>query len=203
MKWGCAMVNPSDTCPAPLPGDPKAGDSTGRPIYKRVRDVRETNRNESYLYYWAGFDNWLIGPDYKQGTAWVMSTGSTKALCPDFCAGQHGLKKKTTSAHRVLSTNTRSRSPYRRVRSSRLRIFASRVRQAGRARRAPVAVLALDVPFFKMGRQGYMCIRICVCGCRPPPGKAGAPGRCRCGPFPSHTRTLMHAHMFGCRGVLR
>ncbi len=83
MRWGCAMVNPSDACPAPLPGDPKAGDGTIRPIYKRVRDVRETNRNEPYLYYWAGFDNWLIGPDYKQGTALVMSTGSTKALCPD------------------------------------------------------------------------------------------------------------------------
>jgi hypothetical protein len=84
MKWGCATVNPSDNCLAPLPGDPKAGDGTIRPIYKRVRDVVSTTYlNEPYLYYWAGFDNWLIGPDYKQGTAWVMSTGSTNALCPD------------------------------------------------------------------------------------------------------------------------
>ncbi len=83
MKWGCAMVNPSDKCPAPLPGDPKASDGSVRPIYKRVRDVRLTNRNESYLYYWAGFGNWLIGPDYKQGAAWAMSTGSSKELCPE------------------------------------------------------------------------------------------------------------------------
>ena len=42
-----------------------------------------------------------------------------------------------------------------------------------------------------------MCIRICVCGCRPPQGTAGAPGRCRCGPFSSHTR----AHTHACSGA--
>jgi hypothetical protein len=86
MQWGCPTVLPGDECRKPSPGQPEAADDSERPIYVRDKSADSADQvgfPDKYLFYSTKFGNWIIGANYTDDRAWVVSTGSTKGLCPD------------------------------------------------------------------------------------------------------------------------
>ena len=86
MQWGCAKMQDSDECRKPNPGQPEAADDSERPIYVRDKSADSADpvdSSDKYLFYSTNSGNWLIGPNYTEDLSWVVSTGSTKGLCPD------------------------------------------------------------------------------------------------------------------------
>ena len=36
-----------------------------------------------YLYFWAAYSDWLVGPDYTSGSAYLLSTSNGNTRCPE------------------------------------------------------------------------------------------------------------------------